>query len=155
MTNLIEVQKRIPVIITDEAHLLSREMLEEIRFLLNFKMDSYNPMNLILVGQSELKDILKKQIYEAICQRIDIRYHLTPYDRQCTGEYIRKHLEYAGESREIFTDMAVNEIYEYSHGIARMINRVCTACLMHGAQIQKKIIDDHMVRLIVEEEFNW
>jgi type II secretory pathway predicted ATPase ExeA len=153
--NLIEIQKRIPVIITDEAHLLSREMLEEIRFLLNFKMDSYNPMSLILVGQSELKDILKKQIYEAICQRIDIRYHMTPYDRQRTGEYIRKHLEYAGESRDIFTDKALDEIYEYSHGIPRKINRACTACLLHGAQVQKKIIDDHVVRLIVEEELNW
>ena len=155
ITNLIEIQKKIPVIITDEAHLLSREMLEEIRFLLNFKMDSYNPMSLILVGQSELKDILKKQIYEAIYQRIDLRYHLMPYDRQQTDEYIKKHLEYVGEMRDIFTDMAINEIYRYSHGVARKINKLCTACLLHAAQIQKKIIDDHMVRLIIEEEFNW
>jgi type II secretory pathway predicted ATPase ExeA len=155
ITNLIENQKKTPVIITDEAHLLSREMLEEIRFLLNFKMDSYNPMSLVLVGQSELKDILKKQIYEAIYQRIDLKYHLMSYDRQQTGEYITKHLEYAGETREIFTDMAVNEIYKYSHGVARKINKLCTACLLHAAQIQKKIIDDHMVILIIEEEFNW
>lgn len=153
--NLIEIQKRIPVIITDEAHLLSREMLEEIRFLLNFKMDSYNPMSLILVGQSELKDILKKQIYEAICQGIDIRYSLSPYDRQRTEKHIRRHLEYAGESREIFTAKAIDEIYEYSHGVPRKINRVCISSLLHGAQVQKKIIDDYMVRLIVEEELNW
>lgn len=50
LENLTETQKRIPVIILDEAHLLSREMLEEVRFLLNFKMDSYNPMSLILTG---------------------------------------------------------------------------------------------------------
>jgi type II secretory pathway predicted ATPase ExeA len=155
ITNLIEIQKRIPVIITDEAHLLSREMLEEVRFLLNFKMDSYNPMSLILVGQSELKEILTKQIYEAIRQRIDLRYHLNPYDRQQTGEYIKKHLEYAGEVRDLFTEKAVTEIYEYSHGIARKINKLCTACLMHAAQHQTKIIDDHMVRLIIEEEFDW
>lgn len=155
LSNLIEIHKRIPVIIADEAHLLSREMLEEVRFLLNFKMDSYNPMSLILVGQTELKDILKKQIYEAICQRIDIRYHLSPYDRQQTGEYIKKHLEYADETRDIFTDKAVNEIYEYSHGVARKINKVCTACLMHAAQRQTKLIDDHIVRYIVEEEFSW
>lgn len=74
--NLIDIHKKIPVIITDEAHLLTREMLEEIRFLLNYRMDSYNPMSLILVGQSELRDTLKKQIYEAIYQRIDLRYHL-------------------------------------------------------------------------------
>lgn len=155
LTNLIETHKKIPVIIVDEAHLLTREMLEEVRFLLNFKMDSYNPMSLILVGQSELKDILKKQIYEAICQRIDIRYHLPSYDRQQTGEYIKKHLTYAGETRDIFTDKAINEIYEYAHGVARKINKVCTASLMHAAQRQAKLIDDHMVRIIIEEEFRW
>jgi len=53
--NLIEIHKKIPVIITDEAHLLSKEMLEEIRFLLNYRMDSYNPMSLILVGQLSQK----------------------------------------------------------------------------------------------------
>lgn len=155
LNNLIENHKKIPVIITDEAHLLNREMLEEVRFLLNFKMDAYNPMSLILVGQSELRDILKKQIYEAICQRIDIRYHLPSYDRQQTGEYIKRHLEYAGETRDIFTDKAVNEVYQYSCGVARKINKVCTASLMHAAQRQIKLIDDHTVRLIVEEEFSW
>ena len=155
LTNLIEIHKKIPVIIVDEAHLLTREMLEEVRFLLNSKMDSYNPMSLILVGQSEFKDVLKKQIYEAICQRIDIRYHLSAYDRQQTGEYIKKHLAYAGETRDIFTDKAVNEIYEYAHGVARKINKVCTASLMHAAQRQVKLIDDHMIRLIIEEEFSW
>jgi len=155
MTTLIENHKKTPVIITDEAHLLSREMLEEIRFLLNFKMDSYNPMSLILVGQSELRDTLKKQIYEAICQRIDLRYHLSPYDRQQTEEYIKKQLDYAGETREIFTDRAIDAMYEFSHGVARKINKLAVACLMHAAQLQKRIVDDHMVRLIIEEEFDW
>lgn len=154
ITNQIEVNRRIPVIITDEAHLLTREMLEETRFLLNFKMDSYNPMGLILVGQSELRDTLKKQIYEAIWQRIDLRYHLEPYDRQQTGEYIKKHMEYAGETRDIFTEMAISKIYEFSNGVARKINKLSTACLLHAAQQQKKIIDDHMVRIIIEEEFD-
>ena len=66
----IEIMKAVrgiqPVCVCDECHLMNREMLEEIRFLLNFRMDSYNPMSLILVGQSELKEILKKQIYFSI-----------------------------------------------------------------------------------------
>lgn len=107
---------------------------------MSFKMDSYNPMSLILVGQSELKDTLKKQIYEAICQRIDLRYHLSPYDQQQTEEYIKKHLEYAGETREIFTDRSIDVIYEFSHGVARKINKLGIACLMHAAQLQKRII---------------
>ena len=153
--NLIETHRKIPVIISDESHLLSREMLEEVRFLLNFKMDSYNRMSLILMGQSELRDVLKKQIYEAISQRIDMRYHLNPYDRQQTGEYIKRHLEYAGESRDIFTENAVGAIYEFSAGVARKINKVCTACMIHASQRQIRLIDDHIVRFIIEEEFTW
>lgn len=51
--------------------------------------------------------------------------------------------------------MGINKIYEFSHGVARMIKKICTACLMHAAQIQKKIIDDHMINSIIEEEFDW
>jgi len=72
----VEIMKGVdgvlPVAIVDEAHLLSKEMLEEIRFLLNFKMDSQSPMTLILSGQSELWDKLQLQSYAAIRQRIDI-----------------------------------------------------------------------------------
>ena len=67
---LVDEKSKIPVIIVDEAHLLSREMLEEIRFLLNFRMDSYSPLSLILAGQSELRDTLSKQVYDAISQRV-------------------------------------------------------------------------------------
>lgn len=155
LMNLIETHKKIPVVIADEAHLLSRDMLEEIRFLLNFKMDSYNPLCLILIGQSELKDTLKKQIYEAITQRINLRYHLPLFDRSQISDYTKKHLEYSGTGMDIFTDAALSVIYEYSGGVARKINNLCTSCLIHGATSQKRIIDDHMVRYIIENEFEW
>ena len=75
----IEIMKGLngtrPIAIVDEAHLLGKEMLEEIRFLLNFKMDSQSPMALILCGQSELWDRLKLQSYAAIRQRIDIQWN--------------------------------------------------------------------------------
>ncbi len=70
-----------PVVIVDEAHLLDREMLEEVRFLLNFKMDAESPMTLILVGQSELWERLNRQAYAAIRQRIDLQCKLSHYDR--------------------------------------------------------------------------
>ena len=104
---LVGEKGRTPVVVVDEAHLLSREMLEEIRFLLNFRMDSYSPMSLILVGQSELRDTLGKQVYEAISQRVQVRYHLPSYDRKETEGYIGKHLENAGRSPELFTDAAI------------------------------------------------
>ena len=86
-------------------------MLEEVRFLLNFKMDSLSPMALILVGQNELMDKLKLKVYGAIRQRIDLQCKLPHLDRAQVGEYIKRHLTYAGANHEIFSDAAVDEVY--------------------------------------------
>ena len=143
-----------PVVIVDEAHLLSREMLEEVRFLLNFKMDSQSPMALILAGQSELWEKLKLSSYSAIRQRIDIQCSIGHTDRAQTQEYIKAHLDYAGCEREIFTDAAIDHVFKFSGGIPRMINKVCVGALMYGAQNRKTLIDDRMVKLVVECELN-
>lgn len=143
-----------PVVVVDEAHLLDREMLEEVRFLLNFKMDAQSPMALILVGQSELWDRLRLQAYAAIRQRIDLQCKLPHYDRAQAGEYIKRHLTYAGSDHDIFSDGAVDEIYRFSSGSARLINKVCTHCLIYGAQNKRRIIDDHMVKHVIQGELS-
>lgn len=141
-----------PVVVVDEAHLLDREMLEEVRFLLNVKMDAQSPMALILVGQSELWDRLGLQAYAAIRQRIDLQCKLPYYDRSQVGEYIKRHLAYAGADRDIFSDGAVEEIYRFSGGAARLVNKACTHCLFYGAQNGKRIIDDHIVKRVIDGE---
>ena len=141
-----------PVAIVDEAHLLDKEMLEEIRFLMNFKMDSQSPMALILAGQTELWDKLKLQSYAAIRQRIDIQCVVGRLDRARTAEYIAAQFAYAGTDREIFTEAAVDEIFKFSGGIPRLINKACTESLMYGAQNRKTILDDRMVKMVVEQE---
>ena len=152
----IEIMKGLsgtkPVAIVDEAHLLSKEMLEEIRFLLNFKMDSQSPMALILSGQSELWDKPKLQSYAAIRQRIDIQCVLGRLDRPKTNEYIISQLDFAKAEREMFTESAIDEIFKFSGGIPRLINKACTETLMYGAQNRKTILDDRMVKLVVEQE---
>ena len=148
--------KKLPVIIIDEAHLCDMEMLTEIRFLLNFDMDSRSPMALILSSQSEIRDILRKQVYEAIAQRIDLRCHLPPLDLAQTADYISAHIVYAaGSLSDIFTDSAVSAIFEYSLGLPRKINRVASLCLMHAAQTGKRLVDDHMVALLIDGELSW
>jgi len=141
-----------PVAIVDEAHLLDKEMLEEIRFLMNFKMDSQSPMALILSGQTELWDKLKLQSYAAIRQRIDIQCVVGRLDRAKTGEYILAQFDYAGTDREIFTEAAIDELFKFSGGIPRLINKACTESLMYGAQNRKTILDDRMVKMVVDEE---
>lgn len=143
-----------PVVIVDEAHLLDREMLEEVRFLLNFKMDAQSPMALILVGQSELWDRLKLQAYAAIRQRIDLQCKFFHYDRSQVGDYVKRHLNYANAQQDIFSDGAVDDIYRFSGGSARLINKLCTHCLIFGAQNGHRIIDDHMVKRVIEGELS-
>ena len=152
----LSADHKLPVIMIDEAHLCNMEMLTEIRFLLNFNMDSHSPMALILAGQSEIRDILKKQVYEAISQRIDLRCHIPSLDHSQTAEYIAAHLAFAGgSSSQIFSDAAVSAIFDFSAGLPRKINRLATFCLMHAAQTNKRFIDDHMVSLMIDSELSW
>ena len=147
------VQKKKVVCVLDEAHLLDKETLEEFRFLLNYRFDSMSPMALILVGQTELwEEKLRLQRYTAIRQRIDINCVLPHLDRAETEQYIAAHLAYADGARQIFTDKAMDEIYRESSGIPRMVNRICEKSLMYASQQRKKLIDDYMVRFVVEHE---
>lgn len=142
----------LPVVIVDEAHLLDREMLEEVRFLLNTKMDAQSPMALILVGQSELWERFQLQAYAAIRQRIDLQCKLPHMDRAQVGDYVKQHLTYVGAGHDIFSDGAIDEIFRFSSGTARLVNKVCTHSLIYGAQNRRRIIDDHMVKLVVKGE---
>ena len=154
----IEIMKGVhgvsPVVIVDEAHLLDREMLEEIRFLLNYRMDSESPMALILSGQTELWERLKLQSFAAIRQRIDVKCGVGHMDRHQTSEYIKTHLGFAGCQKDIFSDAAIDEIFQFSSGISRLINKACTSSLIYGAQNRKSIIDDRMAKLVIECELS-
>lgn len=147
------VQKRCVVCVLDEAHLLDKEMLEEFRFMLNYKFDSESPMALVLVGQTELwTKKLKLESYAAIRQRIDMYCTLLPLDRAECSEYIRSHLAYAGCTKDIFTETAIDKVYQISAGVPRMINRVCEKALMYAYQKQNRLIDDHMIVFVAEHE---
>lgn len=145
----------IPVIIIDEAHLLSAGMLEETRFLLNNNMDSLNLMSLVIVGQSELKSKLSKEIFEPITQRIDFRFALVPFDRAQTQDYIHAHLRYVGETRDIFTPSAVDAVFHFSGGVARKINKACSMALLYAAQNTMHSIDGGIVDFVAEQELSW
>ncbi len=151
--DLHENQGKTPVVIIDEGHLLGMEMLEEIRFLTNFRMDSHSPMSLILLGQPELQRVLRMQIYEAVAQRVNIRFHLPGMDMAETKGYIGHHLKIAGVQNPLFTEDAMDEIHEFCGGIARKVNNVCTACLLDAFAQRKNLIDDRMVKVVLENEF--
>jgi type II secretory pathway predicted ATPase ExeA len=154
-THLSESAQVIPVVIIDEAHLLSASMLEETRFLLNNDMDSQNPMSLVVVGQSELRVKLSKEAFEPITQRIDFRFTLVPFDRAQTQDYICAHMRYAGETREIFSPSAFDAIFGFSGGVARKINKVCSMALLYASQKAMHTIDGSIVSFVAEQELSW
>jgi len=140
------------VCILDEAHLLEKETIEEFRFLLNYKFDSMSPLALVLVGQTELWDKLRLKYYTAVRQRIDIHCVLPRLDRAESQRYIQSHLNYANGKEDIFTDRAVDDIYRETAGILRRINRLCEKSLMYAFQQNKRLIDEHSVKYVIEHE---
>ena len=146
------VHRKSVVTVIDESHLLDRETLEELRFLLNGDMDSRNPMALILSGQNELWGKLGKQAYTAVRQRIDLKCEIPQLDRSQCGQYINAHLSFAQGRKDIFSDAALDEIYNYSAGAPRAVNKVCFHALLCASQRAKRIVDDHLVRLVINAE---
>lgn len=142
------------VVIVDEGHLLDKDMLEEIRFLLNYKMDSENPLALILAGQTELWEKLRKQAYRAILHRVDIQCFLVPFDFSQTRAFIEQQLAYSGHPGAIFSEDAMKMIYDFSSGVPRLIDRACTQSLIYAYQNRRNIVDDRMVQIVLQSEVN-
>lgn len=149
--DLYENQKKVAVVIIDEAHLLSGDMLQEIRFLTNFNMDSVSPLALILVGQPELQATLQLRVFRPITQRMNVRFHIESMSAQETREYIAHQLEVAGSTHPVFTTEAMDVIYAHTRGISREINNVCTASLLDAVLRKDKLIDAiHVSRILTE-----
>jgi type II secretory pathway predicted ATPase ExeA len=130
-----------PVIIIDEAQLIpNRETFEEVRLLTNFQLDEVNLLSLILIGQPELTKRLEHPVYEALRQRIGIRFHLGALDQAGTAAYLRYRLEKAGGRPQLFQREAYALIWRYSQGIPRRINNLAGNALLEGFGSEAKVI---------------
>ncbi len=135
-----------PILIIDEAQLIpSKKVFDEIRVLSNFQMDDENLIGIIMVGQPEIVRRLKHRAYKPFTQRIGVEYHLSPLSEKEVKSYIKFRLEKAGAKWEIFTDKAIEKIYELSGGIPRVINHIATQALLEGAAREKKVIDETII----------
>ncbi len=145
------LQKKLVVII-DEGQSLSFEMISEIRFMLNYKMDSENPFALIISANNEFWNNLKHERYRSTVNRVDIECRLAPYTLDQTKEYIIQQVKYSGYTGQLFTDEATNKIYKASKGIASMINRICTQAIRLGAQLKREVVDDTIIDDVLKTE---
>lgn len=142
---------RQPVLVLDEAHLLGEPMLQEIRFLMNFHMDSVAPLSLILVGQPELRSKLRLKTFEAIVQRIQVRYHLACLSETEVASYIEHHMRQAGADRPIFAEQAVKAVALHSRGLPRQINNLCTGCLWDACARGQRFVEEANVQRVLAE----
>jgi type II secretory pathway predicted ATPase ExeA len=140
-----------PLIVVDEAHLLSHRLLHELRFWLNADMDAATPFCLILLGQSDLRSLLRLQGFEALDQRIQVRYHVEPFDLAESAAYVKHHLRVVGLDRNPFADSFIATAHQFSHGIARQLNRVCLNGLLIGFAERKSILDENDARRAILE----
>jgi len=135
------------LLIIDEAHKASFQLLEEIRLLSNMETAEVKLLSIFLVGQPELRERLKDPRCKALFQRITIHYHLTPLDQNSAGEYIRTRLRVAGARtpEKIFPENVIGKIHQYSKGYPREINSISDNLLLLAYTQGERKITTEMV----------
>lgn len=143
------------VLIIDEAQNLTPSVLEEVRMLSNLETEKEKLIQIILMGQPELKKKLALPKLEQFRQRVVFHYHLDPLNRAETGEYIRHRLKKAGNvEADIFEEGAIEEIYKHSKGVPRLINVMCHNALISGLVYETKRIPQKITLEAIAEAEN-
>lgn len=134
------------VLLIDEAQNLSLSVLEQLRILSNLETEKEKLLNIVLIGQPELRQKLDSGVLRQLNQRISIRYNLQPFSPDETEAYVYHRLRVAGSRGGIvFTKKAIERIFRYSNGIPRVINLICDRSLLSGYISQSFSIDHRMV----------
>ena len=121
------------VLLIDESQDLEPELLEQVRLLSNLETDQRKLLQIVLIGQPELREKLNHRSLRQLRQRITVRYHLSPLDRFETERYIAHRLKVAGaDGRPSFSSWAIRRVHRYSGGVPRLINAVCDKALLYG-----------------------
>ncbi|MCU0736545.1 MAG: AAA family ATPase [Methylotetracoccus sp.] len=134
-------QNKRTVLIVDEAQNLDVDVLEELRLLSNINADKDFILQMILVGQPELAEKLRRPELRQFVQRISVDYHLRPLSVEDTIGYIRHRLRVAGGDPELFTTAACCAVYFYAHGVPRLINVLCDLSLVFAYAEEQREID--------------
>jgi type II secretory pathway predicted ATPase ExeA len=135
------------LLILDEAQNLSPETLEELRMLTNVNSGKDELLQLILIGQPELRDMIAKPEFKQFAQRVSVSYHLEPMDAATSRAYIASRLRHVGGTGQEFTEGALRKIHDHSDGVPRLINKICDLALVYAAsgdlpQVDGALIDE-------------
>jgi general secretion pathway protein A len=141
------------VVIVDEAQNLSPETLEQVRLLTNLETASQKLLQIILIGQPELRDVLSRVELRQLAQRITGRYHLSPLSREETGAYVNHRLRVAGCTMDVFSKAALREVHRLSGGVPRVINVICDRALLGAFTQDTHYITPALVRRAAGEVY--
>lgn len=139
------------ILIFDEAQNLSEDSLEELRMLTNINSNKDELIQLVLVGQEELRDIIKRPELRQLAQRIAASFHLKPLSEKSTEEFIVHRLRVAGGSGNEIDEQAKMLIFEVSRGIPRLVNQVCDMSLLYAWSAESKIVDAKVVQAVIDD----
>lgn len=145
-----ELKKR-TVLIIDEAQNLGGDMLEELRMLSNLNATNDQFLQVILVGQPELRDLLSRPELMQFSQRVAVDYHIAPLTPKETASYIKWRLVQAGADHDLFTVAAYQLIYAASRGVPRLINVLCDTVLSFAFGDRIRLIDDEYLMGVLKE----
>lgn len=140
------------LIIVDEAQNLDLDSLEELRMLSNINADKEQYLQLILIGQPQLKDLLRSPQLLQFAQRVSSDFHLKPLNAKEVSDYIKCRLKAAGCQNELFTEEACRAIAHASRGIPRTINIICDTALVYGFASSERHIGADLVAMVIENK---
>ena len=143
------------VLIVDEAHNLGLDALEELRMLLNINADKHQYLQIILVGQPQLKDMLRRPELLQFAQRVSSDYHLRPLRADEVAAYINYRLKAVGARGPLFSDEACDMIAEASLGIPRTINILCDTALVYGFAANVRQISRDLVYQVIRDKMEF
>jgi general secretion pathway protein A len=141
------------VLVVDEAQNLAPAVLEQVRLLTNLETNTQKLLQIILIGQPELRELLGRNELRQLAQRITGRYHLHPLSRDETVAYVRHRLRVAGATTDIFSPAALSEIYRLSVGVPRVINVICDRALLGAYSMDRHRVTATLVRHAASEVF--
>ena len=143
------------ILIVDEAQNLGEQALEALRMLSNINVDKYQYLQLVLVGQPQLKDMLCRPQLLQFAQRVSSDFHLKPLAQNEVAEYIDFRLSAAGARDHLFSDEACIKIAEASLGIPRVINNLCDMALIYGFSTGANLVTSKLVGEVIEDKRNF
>jgi type II secretory pathway predicted ATPase ExeA len=151
ITRLALEAKQRPVLIIDEAHHLRNDVLEDLRLLTNYEMDSENRLCLLFVGLTELRRRLSMAVHESLAQRIVVRHHLTGLTREELSEYLTHRLRLAGCELPLFEPPAIEALFQATQGLPRKVNRLAHYALSAAAIAKAHSVSAEHLQAALEE----